>query len=53
MSSHTFEDVPDGLELHGVADLLQNGLPGLRVDDQNTLLQTRLLGTSELESIVH
>lgn len=53
MPCNTFEGVPDGLELHGVADLLQNGLSGLRVDDQNTLLQTWLLGTSKLESIVH
>ena len=50
--SHTNEGVPNGLELHGVTDLFQNGLPSVRVDNQNTLLQTWLLGTSELESII-
>ena len=50
--SPTNKGVPNGLELHGVTDLFQNGLPSVCVDNQNTLLQTWLLGTSELESII-
>ena len=53
LMSSTLLLTPGGFEVHGVADLLQNSFPRLCVDDQNTLLCTSLLRTSELGSVIY
>ena len=44
--------IPDRLEVDRAANLLQNGLPSLSVDNEDTLSGTRSLRSPELSHVV-
>ena len=43
---------PDSFEIHSVANLLQDGLSSVGINDQHTLLCTGLLAATKLSEIL-